>query len=203
VAVAQRGHTMRRGEIRRHRTRPMQLHSPPTFPSRSSPKATIPYSSAALRQDLERVRGIWEDCQATRDRDAIYGYLSAVYSLVAVWGAEGRDIDRARRALRLQRLAVSDREAPFAAIIRCTADPAKADKRTRSKWSRMLRYAAGYKSDSEPLDQFIRRKGGINACAARYSRCLGGGRNLAYPVRCHSCCRVGPVTAVEIFVRRS
>ena len=26
---------------------------------------------------------------------------------------------------------------------------------------------------------------------------------LAYPVRCHSCCRVGPVTAVEIFVRRS
>jgi len=27
--------------------------------------------------------------------------------------------------------------------------------------------------------------------------------NLAYPVRCHSCCRVGPVTAVEIFVRRS
>ena len=34
---------------------------------------------------------------------------------------------------RLQRLEVSDREEPFAAII-CTADPAKADKRTRSKW---------------------------------------------------------------------
>jgi hypothetical protein len=26
-----------------------------------------------------------------------------------------------------------------------------------------MRYAALYKSDSEPLDQFIRRKGGINA----------------------------------------
>src|ERR1700733_7849980 len=26
---------------------------------------------------------------------------------------------------------------------------------------------------------------------------------LAYPVGCHSCCRVGPVTAVEILVRRS
>jgi D-alanyl-D-alanine carboxypeptidase len=26
---------------------------------------------------------------------------------------------------------------------------------------------------------------------------------LAYPVRCHSCCRVGPITAVEIFVRGS
>jgi hypothetical protein len=54
-------------------------------------------------------------------------------------------------------------------IIRCTADPAKADKRTRSKWSRVMRYAAIYKPDSEPLDQFIRRKGGINTCAARFS----------------------------------
>jgi hypothetical protein len=53
----------------------------------------------------------------------------------------------ARRALRLQRLKVSDREDPFAAIIRCTADAAKADKRTRSKWSRVMRYASEYKPD--------------------------------------------------------
>jgi hypothetical protein len=32
-----------------------------------------------------------------------------------------------------------------------------------------------YKQDSEPLEQFIRRKGGINACAARFSRWLGRG----------------------------
>jgi hypothetical protein len=70
---------------------------------------------------------------------------------------------------------VSDREDPFAAVIRCTADPAKGDKRTRSKWSRALRYAAAYKPNSDPLDQFIRRKGGINACAARFCRCLGRG----------------------------
>jgi hypothetical protein len=31
---------------------------------------------------------------------------------------------------------------PFAAIIFATADPAKVDKRTRSKWSRALRYAS-------------------------------------------------------------
>jgi hypothetical protein len=77
------------------------------------------------------------------------------------WAAEGRAADRARRALRLQRLDVSEREDPFAAIIRCTADTAKADKRTKSKWSRAMRCAAGYKPDSEPLDQFGRRKGGI------------------------------------------
>jgi hypothetical protein len=108
---------------------------------------------------LRRVRVAWEDAQSSRDRSAIYRYLTAVYGLVAWWAAEGRDLDRARRALRLQRLEVSDREEPFAAIIRCTADPAKADKRTRSKWSRVLRYAAAYKPDSEPLDRFIQRKG--------------------------------------------
>jgi hypothetical protein len=150
----------------------MQLHSDRTFQPRPSPKATIPYSSAAMRQDLERLRGAWEDCQASRDRNAIYEYLTAAYDLVAWWAAEGREIDRARRALRLQRLEVSDREDPFAAIIRCTADAAKADKRTRSKWSRVMRYAAAQKPVSEALGQFIKRKGGINACAGRFSRRL-------------------------------
>jgi hypothetical protein len=124
---------------------------------------------------LRRVRVAWEDAQCNRDRNAIYGYLTAVYGLIAWWSAEGRETDRARRALRLQRLEVSDREDPFAAIIRCTADPAKADKRTRSKWSRVMRYAAIYKPVSEQLDQFIRRKGGINACAAWFSRRVGRG----------------------------
>jgi hypothetical protein len=77
--------------------------------------------------------------------------------------------------LRLVRLEVSDREDPLACMIRCTADSAKADKRTWSKWSRVMRYAVAYKPDSEPLGQFIRRKGGINACAARFSRSLGRG----------------------------
>jgi hypothetical protein len=152
----------------------MQLHSARTFHPRPSPREAIPYSSAALRQDLQRVRTAWNDCQATRDRNAIHGYLIAVYGLVSWWGAEERAIDRARRALRLQRLEVSEREDPFAAIIRCTADPAKADKRTRSKWSRVMRYAVAYKPDGEPLDQFVRRKGGINACAARFTKCRRG-----------------------------
>jgi hypothetical protein len=50
---------------------------------------------------------------------------------------------------------VFDREDPFAAVIRCTADPEKADKRTRSKWSRLMRYAAAYKPDTEALRQFM------------------------------------------------
>ena len=151
----------------------MQLHSARTSHPRLSPKETIPYSSAALRQDLDRLRGIWEDVQSSRDRNAIYGYLTAVYGLVSWWAAEGRETDRARRALRLQYLDASDREDPFAAVIRCTAEAAKADKRTKSKWPRVMRYAAAYKLDSEPLEQFVKRKGGINSCVARFSPLRG------------------------------
>jgi hypothetical protein len=120
----------------------------------------VPYTTQALRQDLARVRNAWEDCQASRDRNAIYGYLSAVFDLVIWWTAEDRAIDRARWALRLCRLDLPNDE-PFAAIILCTADRDKVDKRTRSKWSRVLRYAAEYKTNAEPLAAFVRRKGGI------------------------------------------
>jgi hypothetical protein len=138
---------------------------------RSGPDA-IRYTKEALDRDLERVRGAWDDCQADRRRDAIYGYLKAVYDLVNWWSAEKCDVDRARQALRLRGLLPRPRYDVYAAMIRCTADPAKADKRTRSKWSRVLRYAVRYKVDAEPLAEFIKRKGGINECNARYGRCL-------------------------------
>jgi hypothetical protein len=144
-----------------------------TSQHRRPPDPSIPYSAEAMRQDLHRIHIVWVDCQASRDRNAIYAYLSAVYGLVAWWAAEGREDDRAHKALRLQRLDASDREDPYAAVIRCTADPAKVDKRTRSKWSRVMRYADRFKSDDEPLEEFIKRKGGINECAARYTRRLG------------------------------
>jgi hypothetical protein len=133
----------------------------------------VPYTTQALREDLRRVRNAWEDCQAKRDRDAIYSYLTAVFNLVAWWAAENCVLERARKALRLHCLEPSDHDEPFAAIIRCTSDPGKVDKRTRSKWSRVMRYAAEYKTNVEPLATFIRRKGGINACAGRFTRCLG------------------------------
>ena len=132
----------------------------------------IPYSKEAMRQDLDRIREAWADCQYCRQRDAIYGYLTAVYELVTWWAAEQRDVERARRALCSRRLDVPVREDPFAAIIRCTADPARVDKRTRSKWSRVMRYVTAVKDQDEAFKRFVVRKGGINKCASRYTRLL-------------------------------
>jgi hypothetical protein len=138
----------------------------------------VPYTTQALRQDLLRVRNAWEESQASRERDAIYTYLTAVFDLVAWWVADNCAVERPQKALRLHNMRPTDHDEPFAAVIRCTADPAKVDKRTRSKWSRVLRYALQYKDHSEPLDQFIKHKGGINRCAERFSDRSGRHRRM-------------------------
>ena len=154
------------------------MHPSSCFAARlNRPVDQIPYTKQALKQALLRLRNAWHAFQESRDRDAVYGYLSAVFDLVAWWTTEGRALDRARWALRLQNLDASTCNEPFAAIIRCTADPAKVDKRTRSKWSRVLRYALKYKPHSEHLDQFVKRKGGINECADRFAKSLGWRRS--------------------------
>jgi hypothetical protein len=143
---------------------------------KTSARDDIPYTDQALRQDLMRVRNAWDESQARRERDAIYTYLTAVFELVAWWMAENRALERAHKALRLRIIMPTEHDEPFAAIIRCTSDPSKVDKRTRSKWSRALRYTLAYKLTSEPLDQFIKRKGGINECASKFARHIGRSR---------------------------
>jgi hypothetical protein len=131
---------------------------------------TVPFSTEAMKASLLRLQNEWETVQASRDRDAIYQYLSAVFELVAWWAQEGRAVDRAHRALHLRGYSSVRQPEAFATIIRCTSDPAKVDDRTRSKWSRVLRYAAEYKDLGEPLRDFIKRRGGINECASRFAR---------------------------------
>ena len=138
------------------------------------PSAKVAFSTDALKANLSRLQDEWETYQNTRDRDGIYGYLAAAFELVMWWKHEQKATEYARRALWLrgQRTLVKEPE-PFAAVIFCTADPEKVDYRMRSKWSRVLRYAAAYKDLDEPLAHFVRRRGGINKVAARYARHFG------------------------------
>ena len=140
------------------------------------PSANIAFSTEALKANLSRLENEWENYQTTRDRNGIYGYLTAVFELGRWWAHERKAIEHARRALWLRghRTLVKEPE-PFAALIFCTADREKVDYRTRSKWSRVLRYAALYRDLDEPLQDFIKRRGGINKCATRYTRRLGRG----------------------------
>jgi xanthine/CO dehydrogenase XdhC/CoxF family maturation factor len=134
----------------------------------SQPK--LPYSTDALRCDLRRVRDAWRESRRRHDRFSVYQYLGAVFDLVMVWQKENRATDRAKRALQLKGRKGGDNIEPFAAVINCTSSRKKIDAKARSKWARALMFAAEYKLDSESLEHFIRRRGGINACAAKLSR---------------------------------
>jgi hypothetical protein len=143
----------------------------------SRPASSVPFSDAALRTTLERLEGEWDDFQTARDRDAVYGFLTAVFEVGTWWILERKAAECARRALSLGgHTTAADPPEPFAALILCTADPKKVDYRTRSKFSRVLRYAFEFKRWDESLTAFIKRKGGINKCAARFTQRLGRGR---------------------------
>jgi hypothetical protein len=59
---------------------------------------------------------------------------------------------------------------PYALVIVATSDAKTVDRKARSKWCRVLRFAERYKSETVSLKAFIKKRGGINACAAQYVR---------------------------------
>jgi hypothetical protein len=137
---------------------------------RDQSQPRLSYPNSALRCDLRRVHDAWRESRRHHDRFSIYKYLTAVFDLVTVWEKENRAVERAKQALWLKRRAVGAKIEPFATVIRCTSSRKKVDAKARSKWAHALMFAAKNKSPTEPLVHFIRRHGGINACAAKLSR---------------------------------
>ena len=140
--------------------------------------ATVAYSDSALRQDLLRLHVAWRKFQSRRDRDAVYRYLAAVYELVEWWTVDKCANARAAQVLDFCGVETTSNVEPFAAVILCTSSPKKVDTKTRSKWSRALRYAAAVKEPGVSLRRFMRRRGGINECAARYGRLVRNGSQI-------------------------
>jgi hypothetical protein len=128
------------------------------------------YSNGALENELLRLKQAWERFQKDRDRDAVYDFLTEVFELVAWWHAEKKTVKYAAKFLARSYFEGPNKIEPFGAVILAAAEPAILDKRVVSKWARVLRYAAAYKSPADDLAKFVKAKGGINDCAARYSR---------------------------------
>jgi hypothetical protein len=80
----------------------------------------------------------------------------------AVWAAEGREVSKLAGLCACYDLRCL--------IGRGCSPPSSGAPATRARpTSEPGANATAYKPDSEPLERFIRRKGGINACAARFS----------------------------------
>jgi hypothetical protein len=133
------------------------------------PKPTIS-PLEAVKFDLELIRQAWSKYQATKGRDAVYIYLSAIYRTVIVWRKLKRLDRNCILALRARPNSTEINAEPFAILIYCTSDPQKVDAKTRSKWSRALRVVAQKKPNGMNLKEYIKSCGGINNCAALFDR---------------------------------
>ena len=133
---------------------------------------------ARLRRWLEKVRRAWDDFQTSRPRDAVYGYLEAVFAIVVHYKVRRRINRLLRHAFAFANLRFDKKTDPFIAVIRCTSER-DIDKKMVSKYARALRYASRRKEPDMRLKTFMKEAGGVNACASLYAKQLGRNNRVA------------------------
>jgi hypothetical protein len=132
-------------------------------------------SGTRITRRLAKIRAEWVDFQASRTRDAVYGYLAAVFAIVEHYKVRRKTQKLLRHAFEFGELLPLHKNAdPFTAVIRCTCDDT-VDSKTISKWARALRYVAHCKIPRIRLRKFMKEAGGVNACADEYAKCCGRG----------------------------
>jgi hypothetical protein len=131
-------------------------------PKRQPPKAR-------LRRWLEKVHRAYEHFQSSRKRDAIYGYLEAVFAIVKHYSVRRRTNHLLQHAFGFADLEFDKNPDPFSVVIRCTSG-SDVDNKTISKWSRALRHVARSKEPDIGVRTFMKEVGGINACADNYAK---------------------------------
>jgi hypothetical protein len=145
----------------------------PKARSHNEPRNKTP--KARLRRLLEKVRDAWDDFQASRARDAVYGYLEAVFAIVEHYRTRRRTNKLLRHAFKFAHLPLDKPADPFTVVIRCTCGD-EIDIKTISKWARALRYVAHSKGPKTRVETFMKEAGGVNACAELYARYFGRAR---------------------------
>jgi hypothetical protein len=122
-----------------------------------------------LTRWLEKVRCAWGEFQGSRARDAVYGYLEEVFAIIVHFKVRRRTHRLLRHAFEFANLPFDKNADPFATVIRCTCGNS-VDAKTISKWARALRYVAHSKGPDIGLREFMKKVGGVNACAAAYAK---------------------------------
>jgi hypothetical protein len=151
------------------------LTRPATVPSplrRINHEVIADTPEARLGRRIETVCNAWKQFQASRARDAVYGYLEEVSAIVEHYKARRKTDRLLRRSFKFADVQFEKDADPFTAVIRCTCD-GSIDNKTTSKWSRALRYVAYCEVPSTALKAFMKQAGGVNACADRYARYYG------------------------------
>jgi hypothetical protein len=124
----------------------------------------------AIRRDLQNLEDLWKSVQSTRRRSAIYDYLIMLDDVARKWRLRRRVKALVRHAQAFTGEKEDTKAEMYSTLMRATTD---ADVKTVSKLSRVLRYCEAFNTQDEHLRLFIKRAGGLNDCAAAYTRSLG------------------------------
>jgi hypothetical protein len=130
-------------------------------------------SDRQLRKIIDGLRNLERNCFASRSRFAFYDYLAAVFEFYVQLRRRNEAKPTARRIAKLFGLRKSNRTHPITTIIDATST---ADLKTRSRWTRALKYAWRERETWKDLDAFLRESGGPAGCADQFAATNPTGR---------------------------
>jgi hypothetical protein len=130
-------------------------------------------SDQQLRKTIDDLRGLERKCFAVRSRFAFYDYLAAVFELYVQLRRAKQAKKSARLIAKLFGLRKQNRTHCIRVIIDATST---ADIKTKSRWTRALKYAWQERSTWRDLTMFLRENGGPAGCADQFAATNPRGR---------------------------
>ena len=130
-------------------------------------------SDRQLRKTIDGLRGLERKCFASRSRCAFYDYLAAVFGLYVRLRRTKQVKKAARLIAKLFGLRTEERAHPIRVIIDATS---AADIKTKSRWSRALKYAWRERRTWTDFASFLRENGEPAGCAEKFAAINPKGR---------------------------
>jgi hypothetical protein len=130
-------------------------------------------SDRQLRKVITDLIKLERKCFAARNRLAFYDYLAAVFELYVQLRRRNQAKPSARLIAKLFGLRKQNRTHCIRAIIDTTST---ADMKTKSRWTRALKYAWRERKTWKDLASFLRENGGPAGCARQFATINQRGR---------------------------
>jgi hypothetical protein len=130
-------------------------------------------SDRQLQKTIYDLRRLERKCFAVRSRFAFYDYLAAVFELYVQRRRRKQAKSWARRIAKLSGVRKQNRTHPIRTIIDATST---ADLKTRSRWTRALKYAWRERKTWKDFVSFLRENGGPAGCADQFAASNPRGR---------------------------
>jgi hypothetical protein len=130
-------------------------------------------SDRQLRKTIDDLRRLERKCFAARSRCAFYDYLAAVFEVYVQLRRRNQARSLARRIAELFGLRKQNGIHCIRAIIDATST---ADLKTKSRWTRALKYSWRERKTWKDLDAFLRENGGPAGCADQFAAINPRGR---------------------------